>query len=157
MKNLSPILFVLMALTACTTDQKEKTQATDRKAEQDLVGKWTNLSLLVTMKRLEESDSVLQAKEGEWERVLKIKPIETTFLKDSTFASEYYTLEGQKMNTTYGKWWVEKDSLVMLTESGETRYDFELTGNRVRFRATLDWDGDGLADDYYDGVQVRMD
>ncbi|RJE71573.1 hypothetical protein [Reichenbachiella sp. MSK19-1] len=154
MKNL---FICLILFTACTTDKKEQSQSSDLKIEQNLIGTWTNVSLLVTMKRLEKQDSVLRANEGEWEQVLKIKPIETTFHADSTFESEYYTLDGQKMNTTYGQWWIQNDSLVMLTESGKTFYDFEYNGDRVRFRSTLDWDGDGIADDEYDGVQIRMD
>lgn len=158
MKKWLAILLLVQVLYSCSSERKEsQSEKEDIKREQNLIGTWTNVSLLVTMKRLEKQDSVLRANEGEWEQVLKIKPIETTFHADSTFESEYYTLDGQKMNTTYGQWWIQNDSLVMLTESGKTFYDFEYNGDRVRFRSTLDWDGDGIADDEYDGVQIRMD
>lgn len=47
------------------------------------------------MKRLEKEDSILQAKEGEWEQVLKIKPIQTEFFDDDTFTSKYTNLNGE--------------------------------------------------------------
>ncbi|UXP33417.1 hypothetical protein N6H18_05555 [Reichenbachiella agarivorans] len=157
MKKLSILLLAIVLFAACSTDKKESTESTDLKKEEQIEGKWMNLSLLVTMKRLNNKDSVLLANEGEWEKILKIKPIETTFNADSTFASQYYTVDGQNFNTVYGKWWIENDSLVMLSEEGTTKYKYEIRGNRVRFKATLDWDGDGIANDEYDGVQVRMD
>ncbi|MCV9388318.1 hypothetical protein [Reichenbachiella ulvae] len=157
MKRLIPMALFCLMLGACTNEKKEQNQAQTNLKENPLIGTWANVTLLVTMKRMKKNDSLLQANEGEWEEVLKIKPIETTFNSDSTFASQYFTLDGQNFNTTLGKWWIENDSLVMESENGITKYDYRIQGNRVRFRATLDWDGDGEVDDSYDGVQVRID
>ncbi len=123
----------------------------------DITGTWTNVSLLVTMKRFEQQDSILKAEEGEWEEVLKIKPIITTFNADSTYSSQYFTLEGQNFYTDLGNWWIRNDSLVMLNEQGESTYHFEIKNNRVRFKAYLDWDQDGERDDHYDAVQIKLD
>lgn len=150
------MIIIATVLAACSSSKKEAEVENDEKIEQSLIGTWANVSLLVTMKRLEKNDSLLHAKEGEWESTLMIKPIETTFNPDSTFRSDYFTLDGQNFNSTLGKWWVENDSLVMVTEDGLTRYYFEVKEDRVRFRATLDWDGDGEVDDEYDGVQVKI-
>lgn len=152
MKKSLIILLCILAV-ACTSTKKESESVNEKS---DLIGTWANISLLVTMKRLEKNDSLLHAKEGEWESTLEIKPIETTFNSDSTFSSEYFSLDGQNFHTALGKWWIENDSLAMLTEDGLTKYYFEIKDDRVRFRATLDWDGDGEVDDEYDGVQVKI-
>ncbi|MGL1884899.1 MAG: copper resistance protein NlpE [Reichenbachiella sp.] len=155
MKNVNTILFLSVFIFSCSADKSEKNNATSMQAN-SIVGKWTNVSLLVTMKRLEKEDSLLEAKEGEWEKVLKIKPIVTSFNEDSTFASEYYSIDGQLFNTFYGKWWIRNDSLIMLGEEGETSYYFEISNDRVRFQSKLDWDSDGTID-HYDAIQVKIE
>ena len=122
----------------------------------DFEGTWTNVNLAVTIKN-EARDSLVVVNEGEWEKVLGIKPILTTFSSDSSFISKYYSLDNNLMFTSSGKWWVEKDTLVMISESAKNKYAFELDENGVRFSGMLDWDQDGLMDDYYEGVQIKLD
>mgnify|MGYP001044086021 CR=1 FL=1 len=86
MKNILLLLTAILAYSSCSTPRSDI-------SERRLIGTWANVSLLVTMKQLEMQDSVLEAKEGEWEKVLKMKPILTEFRADGTFTSEYTDLK----------------------------------------------------------------
>jgi len=143
------ILFLAVAIFSCNNPGQL------RRAQ--IIGKWTNLSLLVTMKKLDNQDSILEANEHTWEEVLKIKPIISTFDPDGSFVSEYSNLQGEIIREVKGKWDIRNDSLIILTEGVETAYHFTINGNRVKFRSQLDWDGDGESDDFYDAIQVRIE
>ena len=147
MKKITLILLLLSAF-ACSKKPKELRRS-------QIVGKWTNLTLMVTMNRYDQEDSVLRAHEKNWEEVLKIKPIISSFNEDGSFSSEYYNLQGELAQTTTGTWDVRNDSLIIWTAANETAYHFTINGDRVRFKATMDWDEDGLPDTY-DAVQVRL-
>jgi hypothetical protein len=108
------------------------------------------------MKQLEMQDSVLEAKEGEWEKVLKMKPILTEFRADGTFTSEYTDLNEKLIKKDIGKWVIRNDSLVVISDGKESVYHFVIANDRVHFKAKLDWDGDGENDDVYDAIQVRV-
>jgi hypothetical protein len=146
MKIFIPIL-ALMIFFSCSSEKR------DRKNE--ITGKWSNLTLDITIKN-STSDSMIVAKEGEWEKVLGFKPIITQFSEDSSFKSEYYTLDNQLFHTSMGKWWIRNDSLVMQTENDISAFHFVKEGNRIKFRGILDWDQDGQMDDIYEGTQLQM-
>lgn len=121
----------------------------------EIVGRWTNLTLAVTMNRYEQEDSILRANEENWEQVLRMKPIVSIFNKDGTFAAEYSDLKGQLAKTVTGTWDVRNDSLIVWRKGKKERaYHFTINNNRVTFRANLDWDEDGLPDKY-DAVLVK--
>lgn len=149
MKNLLLALLVF-GLVSCASKKDGSLR------ESELIGKWTNLSLLVTMKRLEKQDSVLQAKEGEWEKVLKMKPILSEFHEDHTFTARYSNLQEEIIKEQEGKWFVRNDSLVIVIDGAETVYQFDVKNDRVSYKAKMDWDGDGQANDFYDAVQVKV-
>ncbi|MEP2024127.1 MAG: hypothetical protein ABJH98_19835 [Reichenbachiella sp.] len=149
MKNLT-LLFLVFILLSCATKKDEPLR------EEELIGKWTNLSLLVTMKRLEKEDSILHAREGEWEKVLKIKPIISEFKEDGTFTAQYSNLNEEIIKEDEGKWFIRNDSLVIEVEGNETTYHFTVNNDRVMYKAKLDWDGEGHKNDFYDGVQVKV-
>ncbi|UXX80420.1 hypothetical protein N7E81_04815 [Reichenbachiella carrageenanivorans] len=149
MKNVL-IALLVFGLVSCSAKKDGSLR------ESELIGKWTNVSLLVTMKRLEKQDSVLQAKEGEWEKVLKMKPILSEFHEDHTFTAQYSNLQEEIIKEQVGKWLVRNDSLVIVIDGAETVYQFDVKNDRVTYKAKMDWDGDGHANDFYDAVQVKV-
>lgn len=123
-----------------------------------LEGEWTNVSLVLEQKSVNNSDydSVLRVEEGQWDSVLQMKPIRTTYLKNGTYTSRYYNLSDSLLFESEGKWHFRGDSLYLSTDEGTTAYLFKmLPGNRAGFVATLDWDDDGQPDDIYDSVQQK--
>lgn len=135
---------------ACSSGADEKKTAQEDTAQPGIVGEWRNLSLIVRM-----PDSTVNVPEGQWEAVLGIKPIRTTFNENGTFVSEYRTLEDSVFMTSNGSWEIEGDTLSMVERGTENKYFYSLDGDTVTFRGYLDWDQDGLPNDHYAGKQVR--
>lgn len=150
MKNAAVLLFLVTLWCGCST----KSHTDLRKSQ--IIGTWANVSLLVTMKNINKKDSILEAKEGEWEQVLKMKPILTTFKSDGSFISEYTDLNESLIKSDSGIWFVRHDSLILEVKGKESVYHFTIINDRIRFKANLDWDGDGEVDDTYDAVQIRI-
>ena len=148
MKQLIYYLIIISGFVQNSTKVKEK----------DLFGPWENTSLTVEMPTHNNSDSTayLKAEEGEWEKVLKIKPIKTLFKENGTFTSTYFDLENQPLGSETGTWFLRNDSLVMVSNNYGSAYQVILSNDRARFIAYLDWDQDGQKDDLYDGWQKRV-
>ncbi|OEK02416.1 hypothetical protein BFP97_13185 [Roseivirga sp. 4D4] len=100
-------------------------------------------------------DSLFSVPAGQWEAVLGIKPILTTYTEDGKFNSDYISLEGELLQSKGGAWELKGDSL-FLTEDGQTTaYFFDWREGKAGFIGYLDWDNDGHADDLYEGVQIK--
>ena len=121
-----------------------------------LIGTWENTSLRIDIKLPDGRDSLMVVPEGDWEKVLGIKPIVSTFSADGTFKSEYFSLEGQPIGTESGDWEVRKDSLYLIYAGSDNAYKMSFDGDRVRFIGMIDWGQGGKADDLYDGWQKRV-
>lgn len=123
-----------------------------------LIGTWKNTALSVKMNTFENQDSInwLIARRGQWEEVLKIKPIETTYFSDGTFESVYYGLDHQNLGTEKGNWDLDGDTLTLSSPQYSNSYKLELNNNELRFVSWLDWDQDGQKDDLYDGWQIKI-
>ncbi|MEO9965315.1 MAG: hypothetical protein ABJF11_05985 [Reichenbachiella sp.] len=124
-----------------------------------LLGTWKNTELRVKMNSFKNEDSIkwLIAKAGEWEKVLKMKPIETTYFPDGTFESKYNGLDGQLLGTEKGQWQLTNDSLILRSANYNNSYKIYYIDHQLRFVSLLDWDEDGKKDDLYDGWQVKID
>ena len=133
---------------SATVEHSEKTEESPK-----VTGTWQNLSMQVEIES--EIDSVVDVPVGEWENVLNIKPIVTTFKEDSTFVSEYRNLGDSVFMTSTGVWWIKDDSLYMEEYGMLNVYHIDLKIDTITFTGYLDWDQDGMADDLYSGVQTR--
>lgn len=134
------------------------TGGSEQDPNQLLIGKWQNVSLVMTTNSVNnlDSTSVMKVDESNWEEELNIKPIITEFRADSTYTSTYRNLNDSIVGTTKGKWYVKGDSITMIEYGNPNSYYMELAGDTASFTGYLDWDGDGKSDDYYVGVQKRI-
>ncbi len=149
MKDLIKFSIIALLFSACTSKASPEYQY----SEQDILGTWSSLSLTVTYLDI---DSVYVVAEGNWEDMLNIKPIKTTYTADSTYTSEYYDLDGALVFTSSGTWHFKNDSLFLESEGIITPYEFSLEENVGRFVGILDWNQDGEARERYDGKQEKL-
>ena len=126
---------------------------------QQLIGTWENVSLEVKMNTINNTDSsgTLIVTPGNWEAILNIKPIKTTYRPDGTFTSQYFDLAGKAVGVEEGKWLVRNDSLILSSTGYQNTYKVTFEADKGRFVSRLDWDQDGLRDDHYDGWQKKID
>ena len=129
----------------------------EQSIEDRLVGTWQNTSLDVTMAMPDGQDSLMHIEQGQWEEVLRIKPIVTRYTVDGKFVSDYYTPEGKSLGSEIGDWEIRNDSLIFKSTNYKWAYKLTFDGNKARFTSLLDWDQDGLADDLYDGWQEKLE
>lgn len=146
--KMKQILYLILAVGLLSSCQQASLH--DR-----MIGTWENTSLTVTMKLGDGSDSAMVIADGEWEQVLKIKPIVSVFAEDGTFTSTYYDLNGNQLGQESGKWFVRNDSLVMDSDAYNSAYKVTFDGAKARFVSYIDWDQDGKPDDLYDGWQKK--
>ena len=123
-------------------------------------GTWETISLNVQVNTAENKDSsyVFDVPEKDWVRVLGVQPTKTYFEagNGSTFYKEFIGRDGQVQYTERGKWFVNGDSLRLI--SSETTYEYivKVSGGRAEFRSLEDWDSDGQEDDDYLSVQRKI-
>ena len=145
----SIFLFLMIGCTSSGEGEKSTEKLEDTSSK--ILGEWRNLSMIVRM-----PDSTVNVPEGQWESVLGIKPIRTTFNENGSFISEYRTLEDSVFMTSNGTWQIEGDTLAMIERDNENKYYLSIDGDTAIFRGYLDWDQDGLPDDHYAGKQIRF-
>ncbi|UII25262.1 hypothetical protein LVD15_18385 [Fulvivirga maritima] len=160
MKSLYPYILGAVFITMACSSPKEK--ATEQVPESDtfdlheaMLGEWRNESLEVTVEG-PERDSIIKVPVGKWEEVFQIKPVRTTFNSDSTFTSEYRSLEDSGIMVNNGVWYIEDDSLVYINRGKKFKYQVELEGDEAIFKGYVDWDDDGEVDDFYNGKQKKQ-
>jgi hypothetical protein len=135
----------LLGLTAC-----------EPPSNRDLImGEWTNESMKVFINHGTADEQVFDVPKGEWEEILRIQPILTTYTTEGIYSSVYKDLEGEVINTSNGFWDVKGDSLFLIENEITTSYQFNWMEGRAEFKGYLDWDSDGVADDLYTGVQIK--
>ncbi|WP_420385015.1 hypothetical protein [Roseivirga sp.] len=128
----------------------------DNNYEEHLLGEWYNESVRVDIDALDgEVDSVFSVPAGKWEEILQIQPILTTYKKDGTYESIYRELDGSLLQKSSGEWMMRGDSLFLTSQGMTTGYHFEWQEGKGEFRGYLDWDSDGIADDFYSGIQIK--
>ncbi|MDN5200065.1 hypothetical protein QQ008_01800 [Fulvivirgaceae bacterium BMA10] len=174
--NINPTIKIIGSIIFCSTiiflgcDTKKKDQQTQNMESASeaspsidlknrMIGKWVNVSLHVHMNSYNnsETDSTMLAEEGQWENILKIKPIETTYLENGTFRSVYIGLNDSIVGETSGQWEINEDSLILTIDGIRIAYKTELNNNRTTFTGFLDFDSDGQSDDLYSGIQEKVE
>ncbi len=100
-------------------------------------------------------DSLFSVPKGQWEAILGIKPIRTTYALEGKYTSEYISLAGELLQSKEGQWELKGDSLFLTEDNQTTAYFFDWREGKAAFIGYLDWDNDGHADDLYEGVQLK--
>lgn len=158
---MSKILTGLVALFIVACQGSGINRQENTFGSKELTGEWNNLSIKIDIHSKNNSDSneVFEVNRPEWEERLKIKPIRTFFRSDSSWNAAHYNLKDSLVYNPSGKWWLEKDKLVMLQSfpsPDTTTYSLLLQKDTASFEAMLDWDMDGKKDDKYFGRQIKV-
>lgn len=143
------LLFILLAGNCAGVDPKVA-----------LLGEWTNKSFRVerNVSGPDSLRSVFEVLPHEWPSKLKLSRIVTSFQEDGTYVSDHFTPSDSLLFAATGNWSVNGDSILFDQLSPRTsRYTLHVSvkGDSVRFTGLLDWDGDGISNDRYTGIQAR--
>ena len=127
--------------------------------EQQIVGVWTNVSMLIHVNTYQNSDTsfIVDINEHNWDQKMTIQPIVTTIHEDGTYESEFRNSFDSLMYTTSGTWMLDGDTLLMEDHQGAYKYQIFIDGDRAEFRSLIDYDQDEHSDDRYFGVQRKIE
>lgn len=156
-----PLLFILALLLASCSGNVTIVPGSSKPVDKRLFGEWRNESIRVECPTHRGTDTtyVLNVPVGQWETAMNMKPIRTTYKADGNYTSEYRTLSDSISLRRQGTWTANGKRLIMRETEPDTReytYDYKISGSRITFRTTLDFDKDGSDDDKYVGVQKKQ-
>jgi hypothetical protein len=124
-----------------------------------LVGEWRNVYVKIKVNSLKTGKiNTIEADSSNWETRLGIKPIRTHFKNDGTYYSEYRNLKDSIVRMPAGTWFIKGDSLTMLQlkpDKSTLKVKVSIINNHATFSGMIDFDGDGMANDDYYGVQKK--
>ena len=124
-----------------------------------LIGEWRNVYVKVIIHNKTKPAAAMEADSTNWEARLRIKPIRTHFMEDGSYYSEYRTPNDSLVRRPAGKWSVKGDSLTMaqLTPDRSTlTVHVKINGDHASFHGMIDFDGEGVANDEYFGIQKKF-
>ena len=101
----------------------------------------------------------MEADSSNWEAKLKIKPIRTHFIEDGAYYSDYRNLKDSTVRRPTGAWSLKGDSLTMtqLTpDKSVLKLQLKINNDQATFHGFIDFDGEGVTNDEYFGVQKKF-
>lgn len=131
--------------------------SSDLKSE--LIGEWRNVYVKVIIHNKNKPAVTMEADSSNWEARLKIKPIRTHFLDDGTYYSDYRNLKDSTVRRPAGTWSLKGDSLMMtqLTpDKSILTVQLKISNDHATFHGLIDFDGEGVNNDEYWGVQKKF-
>ncbi len=150
----------LSILLSCQNDQDSNPSenSTTALAKEDLVGTWETKYFKVMVITADGADStyIFEVSEEYWEDRFQVKPVRTYFEPDNTYRTEYRGLNDSLVSVTRGMYNVFGDTLMLIEPEATYQYRVLLKEGQAHWRATIDWDGDGVEDDEYYSIQRRV-
>ena len=148
-------LFFVFLLFQCQPD----TTHTDRLDLMEVMpGTWEAISVDVTVNSVNNTDSayVFSIKESDWKRKLGVQPLRHFYAADRNYRRESRSVNDTLIDLTRGKWFINGDSIRLVTPDATYEYEVTVNNGISTFRSLLDWDNDGAQDDEYIGVQRKI-
>ena len=159
------ISIVLLMNVACSSGQNKKAENEDSELnygdfqEQAIIGHWKNKSIDVDMNTYNNSDTSFHVavNEDNWKIKMNINPIVTEINEDGTFLTNYKDTLDNVFHQNKGTWYVDGDSLFLIDDDGISYpYKMSFNGDILKMNTIVDYDGDGMKDDYYIGEYIRV-
>jgi len=133
--------------------------AADNNLAKDIVGEWRNVYLKLEIHNKSKPTTTMLVDSTNWETKLGIKPIHTNFLANGTYHSEYYNLKDSIIKRSTGNWSIKGDSITMAQQTpSKTLYTYHvsISNGYATFHGIIDFDGEGLLNDDYYGIQKKF-
>jgi len=165
--RLTFFIFILFLITvACSSGQNKDAAADDEdlnfgdEQETGVVGSWKNKSIDVDLHTYNNSDTSFHVavNEDNWKIKMNINPIITEINEDGTFLTNYRDTLNHVFHQNKGTWYIDGDSLFLIDEKGiKYPYKVRINGDILKMSTNVDYDEDGVKDDYYLGEYIKID
>jgi len=152
------VLISVVSLAAFTSASKT-TQLYNNSLAKQLIGEWRNVYVKITLHHKTDPVFVMEADSSNWEEKLQIKPIRTHFMEDGTYYSEYRNVKDTLVKKPSGTWKLKRDSLFMtqqIPDKSIYKFHLKIIKDRATFTGVIDFDGEGIDNDEYFGIQKKF-
>jgi hypothetical protein len=155
------IHFVIAAGAICCIAFKTFAQWAKPGSDPDklIVGEWRNIYLKLIIHHKNDAPQTMEADSSNWEARLHIKPIRTHFQRNGSYYSEYFNLKDSLVRRTTGIWTTTGDSIIMTEQTPDKsvlRLHLKIENNVATFNGLIDFDGEGISNDEYYGMQRKF-
>ena len=153
---IKPCLALLIFFASCQSDAPSN--APENNLEEIMPGTWETVSFEVLVNSVDNTDSVYLFTIGEkdWGPKLGIKSLNHVFESDRNYYRVSRNLADSVLDRTRGKWFLNGDSIRLVTPVATYEYEVSIDGSKSTFHCFLDWDGDGQDDDEYTSIQRKI-
>ena len=125
-----------------------------------LIGEWRNVYVkIIIHKKGQPAATTMEADSTNWEARLGIKPIRTHFMENGTYYSEYRNKKDSLVRRPSGTWSVNGDSLTMTQlkpDQSLLKVKVKINNDHATFSGLIDFDGEGVWNDEYLGIQKKF-
>ena len=152
------VLSMVLGLTSFVALSQTNYAANNNLAK-DIVGEWRNVYLKLVVNNKSKPTTTILVDSTNWETKLGIKPIHTTFSPNGTYHSEYYNLKDSIIKKSAGNWSIKGDSITMAQQTpSKTIYTYlvSISNGYATFHGIIDFDGEGVLNDDYYGIQKKF-
>ena len=158
--KITPLLIAVFAacfITLTSASKTDRYNSGDLKSQ--LIGEWRNVYVKVIIHNKTKPAITMEADSSNWEAMLKIKPIRTHFMEDGTYYSDYRNLKDSTVRRPAGNWRLKGDSLIMsqvTPDKSVLTVQVKINNDHATFHGLIDFDGEGVSNDEYFGVQKKF-
>ena len=151
------VAFLVLVLSQCQSDNNH-TDKNRIDLMEVMPGTWESISVNVTVNSVNNTDSayVFSIEEADWKRKLGVQPLRHYYAADRNYRRESRSIKDTLIDLTRGKWFINGDSIRLVTPEATYEYEVTIDNGISTFRSLLDWDNDGAQDDEYIGVQRKI-
>lgn len=123
-----------------------------------LVGQWQQVGMEVVITSMDGLDSSysISVPPEKWEEQMNIRPIFTEYFPDHRYRTEFRDLRDSLTRVSRGIWNIFGDTLLLIEPDATYQYRMERHPAGLKLFTFLDWDGDGVEDDEYTGIQKKL-
>ncbi|MDB5088938.1 MAG: hypothetical protein JWR09_2932 [Mucilaginibacter sp.] len=159
MKN---ILYLITGLVICFiafTSVSKIRMPVQNSLTSRLIGEWCNVYVKIIIHNKNKPAATMEADSTNWEARLGIKPIRTHFTEDGAYYSEYRNPKDSLVRRASGTWNIKGDSLTMTQlkpDKSVLKLQVKISNDHATFNGRIDFDGEGIVNDEYLGIQKKF-
>ena len=160
MERSKNIVYLIAGLAVCFIVFMSASKNRQGSLSSQLIGEWRNVYVkIIIHNKTKAGATTVEADSTNWEARLGIKPIRTQFMEDGTYYSEYRNKKDSLVRRPSGTWSITGDSLTMTQlkpDKSLLKVHVKIDNNHATFSGLIDFDGEGVWNDEYFGIQRKF-
>lgn len=125
---------------------------------QEMIGLWNTQQLNIVLNVNTDSSQNIKIPISQFPEKLKITTVQAKYFANGSFISVAIDTLGKEMEKEEGTWYKKGDSLIVDYNAQHFTYAYEYkeAESKGTFKTYVDWDMDGLKDDYLELTSIKI-